>query len=139
MFLSEPTGDFEILANVQEHWSMEGRAIVREANVDEYATDPAFATHMELQNHTRLPCGVKINQNPRGKATSTPRGNSAYAPRSYIREIRCVWNSSMGYDYRLKSVHRLRLHVWWLVKAKTTFLLSVRIKFFVGGKCTGFV
>ena len=48
----EPTGDFEILANVQEHWSMEGRAIVREANVDEYTADTGFASKMGAESHS---------------------------------------------------------------------------------------
>ena len=33
----EITDDFHILANVQEHWSMEGRAIVRETNAKYYS------------------------------------------------------------------------------------------------------
>src|SRR5690606_28846956 len=32
----EVTGETYNLANTQQHWSMEGRALVREANVDEY-------------------------------------------------------------------------------------------------------
>ncbi|MBT5716746.1 MAG: TAT-variant-translocated molybdopterin oxidoreductase, partial [Opitutae bacterium] len=48
----EPTGEFKILANVQEHWSMEGRAIVREGNAEEYITDEAFASHMGAESHS---------------------------------------------------------------------------------------
>lgn len=34
------------LANVQDHWSMEGRAIVREATLEEYKQEPHFAEEM---------------------------------------------------------------------------------------------
>lgn len=34
------------LANVQDHWSMEGRPIVREASLDEYRDEPHFAEEM---------------------------------------------------------------------------------------------
>ena len=74
----EPTGDFEILANVQEHWSMEGRAIVREANVDEYAADPGFASHMGAESHSPPMWGKDQGKSLEEKATTTPRGNSAY-------------------------------------------------------------
>jgi Fe-S-cluster-containing dehydrogenase component len=74
----EPTGDFEILANVQEHWSMEGRAIVREANVDEYAADPGFASHMGAESHSPPMWGKDQGKSLAEKATTTPRGNSAY-------------------------------------------------------------
>ena len=73
----EPTGDFEILANVQEHWSMEGRAIVREANVDEYAADTGFASHMGAESHSP-PMWGKDQDKSFGKSNYHPRGNSAY-------------------------------------------------------------
>ena len=34
------------LANVQDHWSMEGRPLIREATVDEYKHEPNFAKEM---------------------------------------------------------------------------------------------
>ena len=74
----EPTGRFQILANVQEHWSMEGRAIVREANADEYISDPEFADHMGAESHSPPMWGKDQDKSLEEKATSTPRGNSAY-------------------------------------------------------------
>jgi molybdopterin-containing oxidoreductase family iron-sulfur binding subunit len=74
----QPTGDFKILANVQEHWSMEGRAIVREANAEEYISDPGFASHMGAESHSPPMWGKDQNKSLQEKATSTPRGNSAY-------------------------------------------------------------
>jgi molybdopterin-containing oxidoreductase family iron-sulfur binding subunit len=43
----ELTGEVIQLANTQEHWSMEGRAIVREANLDDYASDPKWVEKMK--------------------------------------------------------------------------------------------
>ncbi|MFC1475081.1 TAT-variant-translocated molybdopterin oxidoreductase [Candidatus Zixiibacteriota bacterium] len=40
-----PTGQKYELANVQDHGSMEGRAIVREASLEEYKHEPDFAPH----------------------------------------------------------------------------------------------
>ena len=74
----EPTGRFQILANVQEHWSMEGRAIVREANADEYVTDPAFAHHMGAESHSPPIHGKDLAKDLAFKSQTTPRGNSAY-------------------------------------------------------------
>ena len=48
----ETTGGFHILANVQEHWSMEGRAIVRETNSKYYAEHEDFAQHMGSESHS---------------------------------------------------------------------------------------
>ena len=48
----QPTGEFQILANTQEHWSMEGRAIIREANLSEYVDDEDFAKHMGAESHS---------------------------------------------------------------------------------------
>ena len=74
----QPTGDFQILANVQEHWSMEGRAIVREANVEEYNSDEAFASHMGAESHSPKIWGKDQEKDLAFKAQTTPRGNSSY-------------------------------------------------------------
>ncbi|MER3523707.1 MAG: molybdopterin oxidoreductase [Ignavibacteria bacterium] len=42
----EKTGEWYRVASTQEHWSMEGRPIVREATLDEYRVNPDFAKHM---------------------------------------------------------------------------------------------
>ena len=74
----EPTGDFFTLANVQEHWSMEGRAIVREANVEEYLSDESFAAHMGAESHSPKIWGKDQDADLAFKAQTTPRGNSSY-------------------------------------------------------------
>lgn len=79
---------FKTLANVQEHWSMEGRAIVREANADYYSKKEDFAQHMGAESHSPPILGkdhstsVKDLEKKREiqaeQAQSTPRGNSSY-------------------------------------------------------------
>ena len=55
-----PTGEFQILANVQEHWSMEGRAIVREANAEKYVKKESFASSMGAESVLKF--GVKTKK-----------------------------------------------------------------------------
>ena len=74
----KPTGEFHILANVQEHWSMEGRAIVRETNAKYYAEHEDFAQHMGSESHSPPMWGKDQDASISEKSTSTPRGNSAY-------------------------------------------------------------
>lgn len=74
----EPTGGFQILANVQEHWSMEGRAIIREGNAEEYISDEAFASHMGAESHSPKIWGKDQEADLKFKSQTTPRGNSSY-------------------------------------------------------------
>ena len=74
----EPTGEFHTLANVQEHWSMEGRAIVRETNAKYYSEHEDFAHHMGSESHSPPMWGKDQDAPLAEKATATPRGNSAY-------------------------------------------------------------
>ena len=46
------TGERRLLANVQEHWSMEGRDIVREANYDEYVKNPGYVDGIGMESHS---------------------------------------------------------------------------------------
>jgi MoCo/4Fe-4S cofactor protein with predicted Tat translocation signal len=43
------TGRKYVIACTQHHWSMEGRPVVREANLDEFAKHPNFASAMKLE------------------------------------------------------------------------------------------
>ncbi len=74
----KPTGEFHILANVQEHWSMEGRAIVRETNAKYYSEHEDFAQHMGSESHSPPMWGKDQGASLAVKASTTPRGNSAY-------------------------------------------------------------
>ena len=96
----QPTGDFRILANVQEHWSMEGRAIVREANVSKYKKDPSFALHMGAESHSPPIYGKDLDKDLAFKAQTTPRGNSSYDhPDHNYEKIRYTRIASVGNDY----------------------------------------
>lgn len=66
------------LANTQEHWSMEGRAIVREANRDEYLENPDFVKSMGMESHSPAIYGAAKNMPLQEKVKEIPRGNSLY-------------------------------------------------------------
>ena len=72
------TGKRLQLANTQEHWSMEGRDIVREANVGEFKDNPKFVAGIGMESHTPAVLGQDAGKDPVFIATSTPRGNSLY-------------------------------------------------------------
>ncbi|MES2695002.1 MAG: TAT-variant-translocated molybdopterin oxidoreductase [Verrucomicrobiota bacterium] len=82
----------QLLANTQEHWSMEGRDIVREANLDEYEKTPTFVDTFGMESHAPSNLGEKysieamnkMTPEQRAKAqaeisTQVPRGNSLYS------------------------------------------------------------
>ncbi len=67
------------LANTQEHWSMEGRDIVREGNATEYIENPAFVHTFGMETHSPSILGEKGEaMSPAERATLIPRGNSLY-------------------------------------------------------------
>ncbi|MEO7297660.1 MAG: 4Fe-4S dicluster domain-containing protein, partial [Verrucomicrobiota bacterium] len=45
------TGQIRRVVSTQEHGSMEGRPIIREANLEQYKAKPAFAKNMDLEAH----------------------------------------------------------------------------------------
>lgn len=72
------TGTKQKLANTQEHWSMEGRDIVREANLDEFNANPAFVAGIGMESHSPAIYGKDKNAALAFKSTDTPRGQSLY-------------------------------------------------------------
>ncbi|TVR53952.1 MAG: 4Fe-4S dicluster domain-containing protein [Puniceicoccaceae bacterium] len=74
----EITRDRFGMANGQEHWSMEGRAIIREANHDKFVANPAFVRDIGMESHTPPNYGADADLPLAVKATTTPRGNSLY-------------------------------------------------------------
>jgi molybdopterin-containing oxidoreductase family iron-sulfur binding subunit len=44
-----PSGGFHPVATVQHHWSMEGRPVVRETNLEDFYAHPDFARGMKLE------------------------------------------------------------------------------------------
>ncbi len=73
------TGERMKLANTQEHWSMEGRDLVREANLSEYQENPAFVNSFGLESHSPLILGEEGKKmTPAQRASEIPRGGSLY-------------------------------------------------------------
>jgi molybdopterin-containing oxidoreductase family iron-sulfur binding subunit len=66
------------LANTQEHWSMEGRALIRENTAAGYAETPDFANKMGVESHA--PANYRDDQDKtlQEKSVNQYRGNSAY-------------------------------------------------------------
>jgi len=92
------TGSIYPLANTQEHWSMEGRAILREANASEYEKDPHFVDHMGAESHSPPIYGDARNDSIAEKASEIPRGNSLYETPAFNEPMPNVgvWNTEEG-------------------------------------------
>ncbi|MBL9202040.1 MAG: TAT-variant-translocated molybdopterin oxidoreductase [Opitutaceae bacterium] len=77
------TGERRLLANTQEHWSMEGRDIIREANFEganSYQENPAYVNTIGMESHAPSNIGkVGEKMTPQERATLIPRGNSLYS------------------------------------------------------------
>lgn len=72
------TEDQSSLANTQEHWSMEGRDIIREANLTEFQENPAWVDSFGIESHAPANLGKDRNLPLPTTAVTTPRGNSLY-------------------------------------------------------------
>jgi molybdopterin-containing oxidoreductase family iron-sulfur binding subunit len=73
------TGERMKLANTQEHWSMEGRDLVREANLAEYQENPGFVNSFGLESHSPSNLGEEgTKMTPAQRASQLPRGGSLY-------------------------------------------------------------
>jgi molybdopterin-containing oxidoreductase family iron-sulfur binding subunit len=73
------TGERLVLANTQEHWSMEGRDLVREANYDEYVENPTFVKEEGMESETPPVLGETGGSLTLAEqAAQIPRGNSLY-------------------------------------------------------------
>jgi MoCo/4Fe-4S cofactor protein with predicted Tat translocation signal len=73
------TEDRYLLANTQAHWSMEGRDLVREANLDEYRENPKFVREIGMESESPPGVGeIGLAMTPQQRATELPRGNSLY-------------------------------------------------------------
>lgn len=66
------------LANTQEHWSMEGRALIRENTAAGYAKTPDFANKMGVESHAPANYGKSQDKSLQEKSINQYRGNSAY-------------------------------------------------------------
>ncbi|CAA6679027.1 MULTISPECIES: TAT-variant-translocated molybdopterin oxidoreductase [unclassified Lentimonas] len=66
------------LANTQEHWSMEGRALVREGTADYYAKKPDFVNKVGVESHAPANYAKDADKSLQEKSVNQYRGNSAY-------------------------------------------------------------
>jgi molybdopterin-containing oxidoreductase family iron-sulfur binding subunit len=68
-----------ILANTQQHWSMEGRDLVREDNFDDYQKNPGYVHTIGFEAHTPSILGEEGDKMSLAQqSTEIPRGNSLY-------------------------------------------------------------
>ena len=58
---AKTTGRTHPFICTQDHWTLHGRPVVREANVDQFLKQPGFAKHMDLDGHTEF-----LPKNPDG-------------------------------------------------------------------------
>lgn len=73
------TGAEYQLASTQEHWSMEGRAIVRESNLEDYFANNDFVSQMGMESHTPpVYSGAAATMTTQQRVSETPRGNSMH-------------------------------------------------------------
>ena len=73
------TGERTTLANTQEHWSMEGRDLIREANSEEYRDNPAFVKEVGMEAETPSTIGeAGAKMSLAERSIEIPRGNSLY-------------------------------------------------------------
>ncbi len=79
----ELTGEHIQLANTQEHSSMEGRAIIRESNLDDYASDPEWVGKMGMESHSPPVLGKDTGISLQDRSITTPRGGSIYEHPDY--------------------------------------------------------
>lgn len=64
------TGAKQPMSCTQHHWAMEGRPVVREANLSQYKQHPKFAKALDLEEP---PVVASIYENPLEKAKNNPR------------------------------------------------------------------
>jgi MoCo/4Fe-4S cofactor protein with predicted Tat translocation signal len=65
------------VCNTQDHWSIEGRDVVREGNAEDLRSNQDFAK-LGIDGHAPAVYGKDGKMSPAQKAITTPRGNSAY-------------------------------------------------------------
>lgn len=66
------------LAGTQDHWSMEGRAIIRETDVENYKHHPDFVDHVGMEAHSPAIYGSDKKKSLQEKVLNQYRGYSLY-------------------------------------------------------------
>jgi MoCo/4Fe-4S cofactor protein with predicted Tat translocation signal len=68
----------ELMANTQNHWSIEGRDHYREGTVADFLAQPTFAQKMGIEAHAPNNYGKDAAMPLHLRSKETPRGNSAF-------------------------------------------------------------
>jgi len=72
-------GERSLLPDLQQHWSMEGRDLVREANFEEYLSNPGYVKDVGMEAETPSTLGEEGEKMSLAEqSTAIPRGNSLY-------------------------------------------------------------
>jgi Fe-S-cluster-containing dehydrogenase component len=88
-------GEMMKLANTQEHWSMEGRAIIRENSAEDHAKNPDWVDHVGIESHSPPIYGKDKDLPLAEKSLTTPRGGSLYETPDFGKPMPNVkvWNT----------------------------------------------
>ncbi len=90
------TKDRALLANTQEHWSMEGRDLVREANLEEYNENPTYVREIGLEAHSPSILGeTGEKESLAQRSTEIPRGGSLYKTPDFDYKPLHQWGMSI--------------------------------------------
>lgn len=85
------TDETVAVCNMQDHWSMEGRDILREGNAEDMRQRADFAK-LGIDGHAPAVYGKDGLMSPALKATTTPRGNSSHElPNHTVAPNVAVW------------------------------------------------
>jgi MoCo/4Fe-4S cofactor protein with predicted Tat translocation signal len=115
-----------LMANTQEHWSMEGRDLIREANYEgtkgySYREDPNFVDKMGVESHAPPNLGKDRDLPLHVTSSTIPRGNSLYeTPLSTVPTSGACRSTSTPASAATPA--------WWPVRPRTTFPSSARTR-----------
>lgn len=104
------TGKMLNLATTQEHGSMEGRPIVREATLENWKKKADFATNMDLESH--FPGVIDFKEvTTTGRAEKRPKGIYEHPYEKYGTNV----NGGLGPRADRRQILKSEVHQWGMV------------------------
>ena len=104
------TGTMLALATTQEHGSMEGRPIVREATLENWKTKADFATNMDLEAH--FPGVIDTYEvKTTGRVENRPKGIYEHPYETYGTNV----NGGLGPRADRRQILKSEVHQWGMV------------------------